>query len=1630
MKIAASAIALFVTACTECSGSGVYVSEELESASAFIERIELLPRGGLVADPRATEDKRVRVSFLLPVQRSSISLSQFSASTLVRTVTLTRVTYDDGSTSTAGTCRSIELDLADDLYDPSITIPIPVTISWDASRIRFAPDPGQTPPTAPTEPLQFAFDLSVSGPTGNPPRIVRFGFPAEPNPAQPGWGRPVELSDLEAIGGTDALDRVGRSFVLGDTATSRVRPHASLEMQFDRPMVAALTSLSPLDIEGFDPVSDSALPLLSPLTKVRSRTPRGLLPDTVYRLTVISRDTGAFLPLHSASQDASGHFLMPRYSDAVVSAAMANGLTREQLYADVDYTFRTGPMRVEAPLHAEELGAPRLPSGMIAVRVEIVDPPSPVPDRVEVAIRNTNGTLRASGSMPYPSGWSTGTLTQAGQTRAVRRRTLSLSLPTNLEETDTITITARAGTTFVADDAIDVRLDMVAPRLNVSQVTITNEDGADDNLDRVCVSGLSRDVMSVGIAIEGGMTHRFDADAFHCERQSDDTRTCCESSVGVGLPPGQDETTTRAQITVTDTAGNVSAPVTVTSTPSCPQPPMHLVRAGSMGRAAMSESPSTGLPEIVYLTGRDVRMARWTGDRWDDFRIYRVENDYGGEIRMGVTLGMAHAPDGAPFVCVQHGIRYGSEGEDRMVGTQLLLRGAGPRPTSANEFTVREIGASARLTGCSVVSVPSGTDRGAIVAFSERGDGTGADRSSLVIAYVRDSGAISIERPTGLERVRQTSIARDASGRVHLAFVYGSGPDGSGVLSYMMRETNGTWGAPVMVHDGYSVFGVWPIVRLDTSGVPWVAVETFDRSMVGVYRRNTSVSTGWRTYFLESVGASSGRNRAGLAGADDVLLGRAFDLASDRAGGVWLAYAELTGTQRVIARHFRAGAPSTMEVVDHAGGPATVAIAVGSGGRRWVLSDERRAPSGRRASLHLFDDATGLVVQRDPDEMPYPTCASYHQTRRVQASALRLEYPDAPSEPLIDFDAQQADDVYGLIGSVIGERQNRVQISGVEIETFGTQQSALPDLVRDVALRIGRGALRYQSHVCVPEHLSSDLRVDACEVHHEDASEPGPTRFAFPVQVERAPIRGVAIVPGAISATVLQTWAEMPEEEACRGEREFLSYEDGQYRCIQCAEPPPEGRGTLFYYAAFNACLVCPSGALTPVPRPILDSTTFACRSCADANAAVEPFESGESRFAPSPDQAQCVRCSPGTIPRPCSDDSDCGPDGAAYVCGALPGIASDGERACVARRACIDDSSCPSGSSCVLDDAECEGDDCPRACRTDDGLAVAGPSTRGGSADTIDFLCSPIGCHRCWDHDYCRSDDECPANHRCMNRADGSFDLAHPQPSRSMPYPTPMCMLRAAYVGPNLDTLMSISPAAARAVTTFDVATSSYSLPRTISAPGGQVEEVLVRITDARAEIIGLPDAPRVRVSVDFQSPARVIGYVSKAGVGFEFEAEIHGDPPRVIVELTPYLFEGRLRFAVVSSRLDADIDVGEPDCDGIGCAIDNAMSDFIIGGIVELLAAVDIVSDPDRAADSALGRLQAVGTGVGPLYEQMFEDSLLRAIFVRPFGQPITLQHFGDPDDIPLRRRFAWIPERVVMSSDGLSISVRDGR
>jgi hypothetical protein len=541
-----------------------------------------------------------------------------------------------------------------------------------------------------------------------------------------------------------------------------------------------------------------------------------------------------------------------------------------------------------------------------------------------------------------------------------------------------------------------------------------------------------------------------------------------------------------------------------------------------------------------------------------------------------------------------------------------------------------------------------------------------------------------------------------------------------------------------------------------------------------------------------------------------------------------------------------------------------------------------RSTNGREHVAYADSRSTELFLAASPQE-----CPEFFRTVSLAESALQTRFLNYdPVQQLTDPLWDQT--CPGVNGVTIPE-----DLAARFDERVGRFESFLFELLAFVVLKDGRGLLKHQSHVCIPNSINRDAFFDRFD---EDACDPGrsgdlllglppvpvdatvtePTPFAFvqgtPCDPPDAPC---ACDDGQLYQDRLGTFrcvacpqcvdrACMPSRQpcACAPGGQLMGDEDTGFFCRQCLPascgslPCPDG---AFFDPAQNLCAMCLNGnvdysnhAVGAIPAVIDPGETVECRTCpADR----DPAE-GRLSWILSADGTTCTRCPDGGRLLPCNTDRDCegvfGPNSRCADTDAWDRrFGAPTTRACLAK--CTENAHCPAG----ICDVE-EG-----VCRTE----PEGDELASG----MHLFCRPIGCDSCWNNDFCENDAECPVNHTCTGD------------DRAV---TPLCLARPILdvQARNLITDPTLRADLEAVLQSFGDAIASARLPHGIDLPDplGSLQDLdgAVRSFDVR-----LQESPGHQGTMDvvFDIPSVVIRHIdidtitlTDVSITFQFEPYI----------------------------------------------------------------------------------------------------------------------------------------------------------
>jgi len=760
-----ASLVLVSTSCGDCNSNAVLVAEQVAALAPVVDTVEVLQDSDgsgdfsqnervFVVDPRVTVNKVIRIAFLpgQAVPRSVLADPDFLVFTAALTpgLSVSSIYFEDNPTNTdvsGPPALTVTYDITDDLYDPSITITVPILVEVHLEEI-----------ASDLSPAKFVFVLaSAAPPPVQPPRITSFS----PNlPNMIGWSRPISFSDF-GPGATldDVLTLVDQN-LLGQALEDRPSPHERFEMTFDHGMTNLLVSVTPSGVLGVDKIG---LKFVAPtfgffttFDEAKSETSVGLAPDTVYTITALSNWDVIHAPVISGTQDEFGQFLVPNYEESLYESLLAFGYTPDALTGDTTYRVRTGPVRVTVPEHRGDSNLINAPSGVAQVHVQYAEPQDVTPAPALLELTWEYGAVVDTAEIGFSNAIPDG-IDQDGFVRAagVSRQETSVQLPASgFDDLVTLTatlFTALPGHALVGTDTIRFHHDSIVPSIDEGTLTFTDT-YPNGQLDELCFSA-DCDLETVIVSVPGGTPVTLDAsDATRGDCIADE-RTYCFEDVPLGLPPGTTDNEIEVTITAVDDQGNASEPVTFESEPSCA---MYDKFVGEDGRrSAIAMRGDT--PVVAWTDGQRIRYAEasdtgtWSTSRVDPGLPADTDDSV---FRLGLGIDLIVDNDGRPVVCYVEG-EFGYDFD-----TDDFLPGIGTNHGATGVLRVMKRGPSgswleiassteARPLGCSLT-----TFRGSLVVGWTAPDPSvpdtlpqGVGRWAFVVSEDLDAFAADIPEP-------------------------------------------------------------------------------------------------------------------------------------------------------------------------------------------------------------------------------------------------------------------------------------------------------------------------------------------------------------------------------------------------------------------------------------------------------------------------------------------------------------------------------------------------------------------------------------------------------------------------------------------------------------------------------------------------------------------------------------------------------------------------------------------------------------------------------------------------------------------------------------------------------------------
>lgn len=402
-------------------------------------------------------------------------------------------------------------------------------------------------------------------------------------------------------------------------------------------------------------------------------------------------------------------------------------------------------------------------------------------------------------------------------------------------------------------------------------------------------------------------------------------------------------------------------------------------------------------------------------------------------------------------------------------------------------------------------------------------------------------------------------------------------------------------------------------------------------------------------------------------------------------------------------------------------------------------------------------------------------------------------------------------------------------------DLFAHRETLLRDQLVGALIRDGRGLLKGQQNVCLPNQLEiltfPYLLGDGCDpgLDWMFTPQPGPRTW-----------RSVRPAPFLVGGDT-QTVCAPPDQPCSCGTGQLVHRSDGTFACVRCpttfpctADVCPDGAA---YVTTLGHCGVCPFSRVVypglPVgvrPHQIEPTDAALCAGCGAQFP--DNLAKGEMPTLISADGLSCVQCTDGSALLPCLSDEDCTIFGSTddFRCGLRPPLAASAAAPTqVCLKKCTSDAQCPRGT-CT--DGTCVGPDQHE---------LAGPALS---------VCRPLGCDQCWHNDYCDTSADCPFNHLCSTELP-FFD--------EVDAPTPLCLARPV-LGPRLinavlplfppDQQQAIKASIDGVREQFLATIRPFRIPHGIEieipGPNGHLNDLATQITDIRIILRAADDHDR----------------------------------------------------------------------------------------------------------------------------------------------------------------------------------------
>lgn len=1449
----------------------VEVVEEAAPLAAMIDRVEVvqddngdgelsIDESTFVVDPRPNVDKVIRMTFLLPVPRSAFDPPEGFIELLKGqppAVEIESVYFTDPTdTSFSGVTDIVHFDITDDLVNTTFGMQVPVFAELDLAKLGVAGGPDEA---------RFVFVVGKGPPAGTPPRIIA----ARPDRAtDPIWNRRINRASFSTLGVAEGdfcanLDRVLARFdnrQLGIVLEDRPAPHELVEFLFDKDMANFVVSIDPEDDQGIR-LRDTTIGFAFPIQRVFSETGVGLAPDTIYTITALSKYAAINVPIVSGTQDDTGLSLMPLFDEEVYNQLLAEGCSNDDLYADSRYRFHTSPVRIVEPVHLGFTNTDTAPGGVATIAVQFADPLDGQSDIDRLAVTAEFSGNRVVSSVTFsgePDVIDQGTIFRDTN---VLRDSFTLPLPaTDFDDEVTLTVTARSGGgAFLGRDTIRFMHDVIAPTIEDDEIAATNKH-VDGRLEELCIVA-DCDVEQLIIQVPGGVEVILDTSSASsrstCEN---DQRTYCFRDVRLGIPAGAEQGEIEVTVIAVDDAGNRSDPATFTTTAACQPPPRKFISSnGERNRVLVLPD---GRPAVVFTSGRRLNLAIRDGAGWNVEEVMALDSGHTFGLGIGAIVDES---DGRPTVCLVDALLEDGQTEVTSTGTLRVLkrRGQGDWLSLGSLEGIRPIGCSltnyeGNLAAGWVTSDPSSefvieslrskAQWGRPVPFFgiftiadiPRPEDSGDTRTAwdlslfgtserLHFAY-RDIGSESFSDPIGAPgpivmgffegadpqsafffggpRQRGASPAILATeSTVELALLdFGLAPFPGGSLDpprllwmrFPAPEDNGFpfpdpgFEIPQVVfadapNEAPTLFPTGPVFNLAADGFTTVPEGVLP--FVNLFSQPRLAANGSRVVLTYPRGGGSNLGGEALALVDSDIGGETqLSIVEARVGPA------RPGTH--IITHDVALGPGGYNIAFYNPAPDHLAFAGEPANQLWAGAPVTECPEFWR-TVELREDDLNLRYEADRrglDVLADDTCND-------QLSAIRFPVPFPLS----------------------AEPQVAIEQLGGDGNTF------LQDLLVDVELRDGRGLLRAQPHVCLPNQEAGTLGA-ACV----DNSE-----IEFSPVVENETTTAAVSSAGEVSGIVRTFFGlQLPTDDECPTPAQIvLDFSRSVDEVVSCVECP-----TGFFDPATDSCSTCPGEATVRydrevvgvVPRTVIaDFVGVDCRACPVQSEA--DLDRGAMPYVFSADGGLCQKCTAGSAPLPCGGDRDCEILGDNFRCAPPAAWANrpGAPETSVCLERCDSDIDCRLGS-CDSSDGDNDGEP-DGVCRRPDGEELASGFGLG---------CRPLGCDTCWKNDYCFEDEDCPLNHSCS----GEFNPLAPL-CIARPILSPSALGFAGGAIPE-----EVRELIARIVEQIQTAVSQVRLPVSVSI----LDSLRARIDDVRVRLIPRPEGMgQIRFHFDIQDTA-----------------------------------------------------------------------------------------------------------------------------------------------------------------------------